>query len=134
SPDLVPNPNSEISASRVPTVQTTVFRDQPVLSLIAEKVTSRIEIIDVKPATSKDPKNKIPITGPRPSGAWEIISGNATNANPIADVTTSPIWTPAACVIKHRVEKTPIPAKISKPELENATTHPEDVRLVRRFR
>src|SRR5690625_7913979 len=130
-PDVVPNPNSEMSAATTPNVATTVTRDQPSLSFTAEITTSRIEIIEVNPAKSSDAKKSTPMIGPRPPGAWEMISGKATKASPIPEVTTSSMLTPAACAMKPSAENTPMPARISKPEVEKHTTKPEPVILER---
>src|SRR5690625_7802803 len=62
-PDVVPNPNREISAATTPNVATTVTRDQPSLSFTAEMTTSRIEIIEVNPAKSRDATKSTPMIG-----------------------------------------------------------------------
>ena len=132
SPLVVENMAREITALSPTTTRTVVHRPQPILSFTAETTTSRMEISEVKPARTREPKKSTPISAP--IGASEMMAGNAMNARPMPDSTTSAICTPLACAMKPRAEKTPMPARISKPELEKPTTRPEPVRLVRFFR
>ena len=120
--------NSVIVATTITVVQ----RLQPSLSFTAETTTSRMEISEVKPAKTSEPKNSTPIS--TPAGAWEMIVGKATKANPMPEVTTSATSTPFAWAMKPRAEKTPMPQRISKEELVKPTMSPEPVRLVRRLR
>src|SRR5690625_7224049 len=109
-PDVVPNPNREISAATTPNVATTVTRDQPSLSFTAEMTTARIEIIEVNPAKSRDAKKSTPIIGPKPAGVWVMISGKATKANPIPELTTESMVTSAACAVDQSADNTTISA------------------------
>ena len=131
-PDVVEKRARERRAEPPTTSSTAAQRLRPSLSFTAETTTSRIEMREVKPAITSDPKNSTPIRVP--NGAAEIIVGKATNARPRPELTTSVTATPEACAMKPSAENTPMPARTSKPELENPTTRPEPVRLVRRFR
>lgn len=66
--------------------------------------------------------------------ACDTIVGKATNARPIPEVATPATSVPCACAMNPRAAKTPMPARISKPEFAKATTSPEPVRSVLRLR
>ena len=122
----------DTTAERPTTTSTVVQRPQPSLSFTAETTTSRMEMSEVNPAITREPKKRMPTRAPM--GAWEISVGNATKARPIPLATTSSTRTPEACAMKPSAENTPMPARISKPELDRPTTRPEPVRFVRFFR
>ena len=89
--------------------------------------------MEVIPATVNEPKNRKPNRSP-PAPKLEMIFGKAIKARPIPPDTTSSTFAPELNAIKPSAAKTPIPARISNDELANATTTPEPVRFVLRFR
>lgn len=131
-PVVVASSEVEISAIGTPTRTMARVLETPNLSRTPAMTTSMMEIIDVTPANTNEPKNSTPISDP--PGASEMIVGNATNANVRPEETTSPTPTPCACAMNPRAAKTPMPASISKLEFANPTTRPEPVRSVLRFR
>src|SRR5690554_74455 len=117
-----------------PAIMLTDFlRDQPNLSWKAEIGTSRILTMEVIPATVNEAKNRKPNKSP-PAPMLEIIFGKAIKARPIPPDTTSSTVEPELNAIKPKAANTPIPARISKDELASATTAPEPVILVLRFK
>ena len=114
------------------TISVADLRLQPSLSWNAATMTSRIEIKEVRPAKTREPKNSTPRIAP--NGASETMVGKAMNARPMPPLATSDTGVPEAAAMKPSAAKTPMPARISKPELANATTMPEPVRSVLRFR
>src|SRR5574344_1553417 len=109
------------------------LRDQPSLSWNAAMGTCRILTIEVTPATVNEAKNKKPNKSP-PAPKLEMIFGNAIKAKPIPPETTSSTDEPALYAMKPSAAKIPIPAKISKDEFASATTKPDPVKLVLRFK
>ncbi len=87
---------------------------------------------EVSPAKTRHAKNAKPKR--LPPGISEMSVGKATNARPMPLVATSETAAPDAEAMKPRAAKTPMPARISKPEFEKATTRPEPVRFVFRLR
>src|SRR5690606_38005737 len=129
----VENIRVEITAEPPAIIVTDLFFDQPSLSWNAAIGTCRMLTIEVIPATVNEAKNRKPNRSP-PAPKLEMIFGNAIKARPIPPDTTSSTLAPELNAIKPSAAKTPIPARISKDELANATTIPEPVRLVLRFR
>ena len=122
----------ENTASGTVTARVAAMRPIPNLSWIAAMITSTMEISEVNPASTREPKNSTPITAP--PGASPMMAGKAMKARPMPDSTTSSRATPWAWAMNPRAENTPIPARISKPELAKPTTRPEPVRSVFFFR
>ena len=131
-PIVVENRATETTARGRHTHRVAGTRARPNLSWIAAMTTSTIEIREVKPASTSEPKNSTPIRAP--AGASLMMVGKAMKASPTPSVTTSSIATPCACAMKPSAENTPMPHRISKPEFAKPTTRPEPVRSVFFFR
>ena len=131
-PVVVPNSAMDNNAIGTHTVMVETTRPQCSLSCTAAIITSRIEISEVTPANSSEPKNSTPSR--LPIGAWSIMAGKAINAKPMPDVATSLTSLPPACAIKPNAANTPIPASNSKLLLAKPTTKPEPVKSVSRFK
>ena len=101
------------------------------LSRTAAMTTSTMEIIEVKPARTRQAKKRKPKTSP--AGIEAMSAGKVKNASPTPPSTSSQAM-PPAWTRKPRPAKTPMPASTSNAELENATTRPELVRFVLRLR
>src|SRR5690606_1935277 len=129
----VENIKVEITAEPPAIIVTDLFFDQPSLSWNAAIGTCRILTIEVIPATVNEAKNRKPNRSP-PAPKLEMIFGKAIKARPIPPDTTSSTFAPALKAIKPSAANTPIPARISKDELASATTIPEPVKLVLRFK
>ena len=114
------------------TTRVAAFRLHPNLSWNAATMTSRMETSDVSPANTREPKNSTPSTAPK--GASETMVGKVMNASPMPAPATSSTAVPALWAMKPRAAKTPMPARISNPELAKATTMPEPVKSVLRLR
>ena len=99
---------------------------------MAATTTSTMEIIEVNPAKTSDAKNSAPRSGPK--DVDDTMLGNAMNASPMPPAATSSMGWPVACMRNPSAANTPMPASSSNPELANATTRPEPLRLVRRRR
>ena len=131
-PIVVENRTVETIAIGTHTSRVEETRARPNLSWTAAITTSTMEISEVKPASTSEPKKSTPISAP--AGASEMIVGKAMNARPTPATTTSSIATPWACAMKPSAENTPMPHRISKLEFAKPTTRPEPVRSVFFFR
>ncbi len=129
---VVENRAMEMTASGMETMRVVRTRPHPSLSCRAATITSRIEMREVTPAKTRAPKNSTPMIDP--PVACDTIVGKATNARPMPEVATPETSVPCAWAMNPSAANTPMPARISKPELANATTRPEPVRSVLRLR
>src|SRR5699024_2366599 len=85
---------NETTAASPPPNKTAFVREILNLSAKPAIYVSHIDINEVKPARTKDAKNKNP-KSPFNAGNSFIIAGNTTNASPTPPATTSSTLTPA---------------------------------------
>ncbi len=132
-PVVVEKPTTDSTAATTPIHSTALRRVRPNFSWKPAATTCRIEMSDVNPAIASEKKNSAPNSWP--AGICETTAGNVTNdrIGPVMP-SRSATATPCSCARKPSAANTPMPASISKPELENATTRPGDVRFALRFR
>jgi len=115
------------------TTREATWRRMPNFSCRAAETTCRRLISEVKPASTRLPKNSTPNTGP--PGIIEITCGKvmklrATPLMPDSSPTPTPCWK----AMKPRVANTPKPASSSKEEFAKAVTKPVGARFERRGR
>ena len=132
-PVVVEKNSTESTAETPPMPTAAARREIDSFSCTAAMTTCSTETREVKPAIASEPKNRAPKIGP--PGISETMAGKVTKDSPTpAMPSSSDTSTPCRKARNPSVANTPMPARISKDELANATTRPGLVRFDRRLR